>query len=188
MYIQLYFIIFMFGCVYSRIAFINVHKNSIIKNKLNTNTTYNKNALHSNSAKALMPQAITKKQIIEEVSMETKENKKTVEKIMNGIFDNIYRHLENNEKIYIHKFGMYYNIFRKQRRIKNVRTKEDVHIESSHMPHFKFSKIFKDLIKSNIKVDGSKTSTRESEFDEENIHIDNVNENFNENVNEKLIY
>ncbi|KAI4839289.1 bacterial histone-like protein [Plasmodium brasilianum] len=169
-------------------AFINVHKNNIINNKIGVNNSYNKNALYQSSSKVPVSQAITKKQIIEEVSMETKESKKTVEKIMNGIFDNIYKHLENNEKIYIHKFGMYYNIFRKKRCIKNLRTKEDIHLESSHMPHFKFSKIFKDLIKVNVKAKKRETDQDENELEEDDLHMGNINESFKENVNEKLIY
>ncbi|SOV76087.1 bacterial histone-like protein [Plasmodium sp. gorilla clade G3] len=189
MYIILYCVLFIFQVVYSRRAFINVHKNNIINNKLSVNNPYNKNALYQSSSKIPMSQAITKKQIIEEVSMETKENKKTVEKIMNGIFDNIYKHLENNEKIYIHKFGMFYNIFRKKRCIKNLRTKEDIEIESSHMPHFKFSKVFKELIKQNVKVKkGKGVSTSDHDLDEDDINMDNINESFKENVNEKLIY
>ncbi|WBY55416.1 bacterial histone-like protein [Plasmodium yoelii yoelii] len=120
--------------------------------------------------------------------METKESKKTVEKIMNGIFDNIYKHLENNEKIYIHKFGMYYNIFRKKRYIKNMRTKEDIEIESSHVPHFKFSKIFKDMIKVNIKAKKGEGYEEDTEFEEDELDMDNINESFKENVNEKLVY
>ncbi|GAW80111.1 bacterial histone-like protein [Plasmodium gonderi] len=188
MHIIWYFLFFTSEFVYSRRAFINVHKNNIINNKLGVNNTYNKNALYQSSSKVPISQMITKKQIIEEVSMETKESKKTVEKIMNGIFDNIYKHLENNEKIYIHKFGMYYNIFRKKRCIKNMRTKEDIHIESSHMPHFKFSKIFRDLIKVNVKTKKDDTEDDENELNEENMNMGSINESFNENVNEKLIY
>ncbi|EUD67870.1 hypothetical protein C922_01482 [Plasmodium inui San Antonio 1] len=188
MYIIWCLLFFTFEFAYSRRAFINVHKNNIINNKLGVNNTYNKNALYQSSSKVPISQAITKKQIIEEVSMETKESKKTVEKIMNGIFDNIYKHLENNEKIYIHKFGMYYNIFRKKRCIKNMRTKEDIHIESSHMPHFKFSKIFRDLIKVNVKAKKGDDEDEENDMNEENMNMGNINESFNENVNEKLIY
>ncbi|SBT70821.1 bacterial histone-like protein, putative [Plasmodium malariae] len=188
MYILLYLFFFTLEFAYSRRAFINVHKNNIINNKIGVNNSYNKNALYQSSSKVPVSQAITKKQIIEEVSMETKESKKTVEKIMNGIFDNIYKHLENNEKIYIHKFGMYYNIFRKKRCIKNLRTKEDIHVESSHMPHFKFSKIFKDLIKVNVKAKKRETDQDENELEEDDLHMGNINESFKENVNEKLIY
>ncbi|CRG99254.1 bacterial histone-like protein, putative [Plasmodium relictum] len=188
MYVILYFFFFIFKIVISRRAFINVHKNNIINSKISVSNPYNKNALYQTSSKIPISQAITKKQIIEEVSMETKESKKTVEKIMNGIFDNIYKHLENNEKIYIHKFGMYYNVYRKKRCIKNMRTKEDIHIESSHMPHFKFSKVFKDLIKVNVKVKKDKSDDDENELEEENFHKENINESFKENVNEKLIY
>ncbi|SBT76244.1 bacterial histone-like protein, putative [Plasmodium ovale] len=188
MYLTVYLLLFAFEFVYTRRAFINVHKNSIVNNKIGGNAPYNKNALYQSSSKVPISQAITKKQIIEEVSMETKESKKTVEKIMNGIFDNIYKHLENNEKIYIHKFGMYYNIFRKKRCIKNMRTKEDIHIESSHMPHFKFSKIFKDLIKVNVKAKKGDSYDEETDMDEENLNMENINESFKENVNERLVY
>ncbi|CAD2086313.1 bacterial histone-like protein, putative [Plasmodium vinckei] len=188
MHIILFFFCFMFEYVHSRQAFINVHKNNIINKKISSNSSYNKNALYQNSPKAPISQAVTKKQIIEEVSMETKESKKTVEKIMNGIFDNIYKHLENNEKIYIHKFGMYYNIFRKKRYIKNMRTKEDIEIESSHVPHFKFSKIFKDMIKTNIKAKKGEGYEEGTDFEEDDLDMDNINESFKENVNEKLVY
>lgn len=204
MYKVFLFFIYILKIAESRRAFISVHKNNIINNKMGGSPPPSKNVLFQTPPKIALSQAITKKQIIEEVAMETKENKKTVEKIMNGILDNIYKHLENNEKIYIHKFGIYYNVFRKKRSIKNVKTKEEIQVESSHSPYFKFSKIFKDLIKTNVKVKkedddlyddensdqkhSSHGDEDENGIEEENLHKRNINESFNENLNEKLIY
>lgn len=98
--------------------------------------------------------AMTKADLIEEVSRLAELTRKDSEIIVETIFDSVVRSLRVGDKIEIRGFGSFRTRQRKPRVGRNPKTGARVEVPAKKIPYFKPSKELKDLI------NGSETQTQ----------------------------
>lgn len=109
-------------------------------------------ARHNEPLQKEISSAMTKADLIEEVSRAIEMNRKDSEIIVETIFENIVNALRSADKIEIRGFGSFRTRQRKSRIGRNPKTGDRVDVPPKKVPYFKPSKELKDLI------NGSKSS------------------------------
>ena len=100
--------------------------------------------------------AMTKADLIDEVSRLAELTRKDSEVIVETIFDSVVRSLRAGDKIEIRGFGSFRTRQRKPRMGRNPKTGEKVEVPAKKIPFFKPSKELKDLVNEGI-VDAAAT-------------------------------
>ena len=90
--------------------------------------------------------AMTKAELIEEVSKVVEMTRKDSEMIVETIFDSIVNSLHKGEKIEIRGFGSFRTRQRQPRVGRNPKTGSRVEVPSKRIPYFKPSKELRDLV------------------------------------------
>src|SRR4051795_1231216 len=90
--------------------------------------------------------AMTKAELIEEVSKVVEMTRKDSETIVETIFDSIVNSLHKGEKIEIRGFGSFRTRQRQPRVGRNPKTGSRVEVPSKRIPYFKPSKELRDLV------------------------------------------
>src|SRR5437763_8396750 len=90
--------------------------------------------------------AMTKAELIEEVSKVVEMTRKDSETIVETIFDSIVNSLQKGEKIEIRGFGSFRTRQRQPRVGRNPKTGSRVEVPSKRIPYFKPSKELRDLV------------------------------------------
>jgi integration host factor subunit beta len=101
---------------------------------------------HRNSPYVTEHEAMTKADLIEEVSQLAELTRKDSEVIVETIFDSIVRSLRVGDKIEIRGFGSFRTRQRKPRVGRNPKTGDRVEVPAKKIPFFKPSKELKDLV------------------------------------------
>ena len=91
-------------------------------------------------------EAMTKAELVEEVSKVSDLTKKHSEVIVDTVFQTIVDALHRGEKIELRGFGSFRLRSRKSRTGRNPKTGEKVEVPSKKIPYFKPGKELKDLI------------------------------------------
>ena len=94
--------------------------------------------------------AMTKADLIDEVSRLAELTRKDSEVIVETIFDSVVRSLRAGDKIEIRGFGSFRTRQRKPRMGRNPKTGEKVEVPAKKIPFFKPSKELKDLVNEGI--------------------------------------
>ncbi|MBR6209272.1 MAG: HU family DNA-binding protein [Oscillospiraceae bacterium] len=89
---------------------------------------------------------MNKAELIVEVAAKTGLSKKDSEKSINAALETITASLENGEKVSLVGFGVFEVKEREERMGRNPRTKEEVAIPASRVPHFKAGKALKEAV------------------------------------------
>src|ERR1035437_5785145 len=92
--------------------------------------------------------AMTKADLIEEVSRVVEMTRKESEVIVEAIFDSIVRSLRSGDKIEIRGFGSFRTRQRQPRTGRNPKTGARVEVPAKKIPYFKPSKELKDVVNS----------------------------------------
>ena len=90
--------------------------------------------------------AMTKADLIEEVSRVVEMTRKDSEVIVESIFDSVVKSLRSGDKIEIRGFGSFRTRQRQARIGRNPKTGERVEVPAKRIPFFKPSKELKDLV------------------------------------------
>jgi integration host factor subunit beta len=90
--------------------------------------------------------AMTKADLIEEVSRVVEMTRKEAEVIVEAIFDSIVRALRSGDKIEIRGFGSFRTRQRQPRVGRNPKTGARVEVPAKKIPYFKPSKELKDIV------------------------------------------
>jgi len=90
--------------------------------------------------------AMTKAELVEEVSRVSDLTKKHAEVIVKTVFDSIIEALHKDQKIELRGFGSFRIRQRRSRQGRNPKTGEKVHVPAKKIPYFKPGKELKDLI------------------------------------------
>src|ERR1700674_1561920 len=98
------------------------------------------------SMPARSAKAMTKADLIDEVSRLAELTRKDSEVIVETIFDSVVRSLRAGDKIEIRGFGSFRTRQRKPRVGRNPKTGEKVEVPAKKIPFFKPSKELKDLV------------------------------------------
>src|ERR1051325_10037340 len=101
--------------------------------------------------------AMTKAELVEEVSRAAELTKKDSEVIVEEVFKNIIQALNRGEKIELRGFGSFRVRGRGARRGRNPKTGAPVNIPAKQVPYFKAGKELKELINQNSGTTSSKT-------------------------------
>jgi integration host factor subunit beta len=91
-------------------------------------------------------QAMTKAELVEEVSRAIEVTRKDSEVVVETIFDSIVKALRNGDKIEIRGFGSFRTRKRQSRIGRNPKTGARVDVPAKTIPYFKPSKELKDLV------------------------------------------
>jgi len=94
--------------------------------------------------------AMTKADLIEEVSRVVEMTRKESEVIVEAIFDSIVRSLRSGDKIEIRGFGSFRTRQRQPRVGRNPKTGARVEVPAKKIPYFKPSKELKDVVNSSV--------------------------------------
>ena len=94
--------------------------------------------------------AMTKADLIDEVSRLAELTRKDSEVIVDTIFDSVVRSLRAGDKIEIRGFGSFRTRQRKARMGRNPKTGEKVEVPAKKIPFFKPSKELKDLVNEGV--------------------------------------
>jgi integration host factor subunit beta len=97
--------------------------------------------------------AMTKADLIDEVSRLAELTRKDSEVIVETIFDSVVRSLRAGDKIEIRGFGSFRTRQRRPRVGRNPKTGERVEVPAKKIPFFKPSKELKDLVNEGIAED-----------------------------------
>jgi integration host factor subunit beta len=95
-------------------------------------------------------EAMTKADLIEEVSQLAELTRKDSEVIVETIFDSIVRSLRVGDKIEIRGFGSFRTRQRKARVGRNPKTGDRVEVPAKKIPFFKPSKELKDIVNTGV--------------------------------------
>lgn len=90
--------------------------------------------------------AMTKAELVEEVSRVSELTKKHAEVIVKTVFDSIIEALHKDQKIELRGFGSFRIRQRRSRQGRNPKTGEKVHVPAKKIPYFKPGKELKELI------------------------------------------
>lgn len=90
---------------------------------------------------------MTKAELSESVASKTDLARATAENVVNVLFDDIVRALEQGEKVAISGFGTFEVVSRKARTGRNPKTGELIEIPASKAAKFKPGKVLRDSIK-----------------------------------------
>lgn len=91
-------------------------------------------------------QAMTKAELIDEVSKITNLTKKETETIVNTIFDNITDALARGDKVELRGFGSFRIRHRQSRKGRNPKTGTAVDVPDKRVPFFKVGKRLRELV------------------------------------------
>src|SRR5207247_8416507 len=95
--------------------------------------------------------AMTKAELVEEVSRVSELTKKHAEVIVKTVFDSIIEALHKDQKIELRGFGSFRIRQRRSRQGRNPKTGEKVHVPAKKIPYFKPGKELKELINSSAR-------------------------------------
>jgi len=98
------------------------------------------------AAEAARRGAMTKAELIEEVSRVVDMTRKDSEVIVEAIFDSVVKSLRTGDKIEIRGFGSFRTRQRQPRVGRNPKTGARVEVPAKRIPYFKPSKELKDLV------------------------------------------
>lgn len=87
-----------------------------------------------------------KQDLVEVIASKTGETKKSVENIVNCVFDTIVQRMKAGEIIDIHGFGKFVTTFKEAHEGKNVRTGEVVQVAAKYTPKLRYSSTVKKII------------------------------------------
>lgn len=90
--------------------------------------------------------AMTKADLVEEISKDTGLSKKDTSIVVNMIIDNICKALAEGDKVELRGFGSFKVKSRKPRRARNPRTGEAVDVPAKLVPYFKASNELKSKV------------------------------------------
>src|SRR3954462_7053418 len=128
------------------------------------NSTNGKTGIRSESKAAM-----TKAELIEEVSKVVEMTRKDSETIVETIFDSIVNSLHKGEKIEIRGFGSFRTRQRQPRVGRNPKTGSRVEVPSKRIPYFKPSKELRDLVNGSNHVQEPQTPNVTLATDSEKI-------------------
>ncbi len=89
---------------------------------------------------------MNKKEFVERVSESTETTKKDTEKIVNAVFEEIAKALEEKDNVQIIGFGTFEARFRQERNGVNPSTGEELVIPERYVPAFKPGKKLKERV------------------------------------------
>ena len=92
---------------------------------------------------------LTKKDIVNSIYMQLGFSKKILDVILEDILEIIVSSLKNNKKVKISNFGTFEIRYKKERKGRNPKTKEEKKISARNVVLFKPSKVFKEFINQN---------------------------------------
>jgi len=98
-----------------------------------------------------MAKNITKADIVDRVAGGTGLTKLETEAIIEGFLKTVIESLKEGNSIEIRGFGSYKVKKKKARQARNPKTGEQVFVPEHHVPTFKFSKDFKDIVNRGLK-------------------------------------
>ena len=90
--------------------------------------------------------AMTKADLIDEVSKVSNLTKKETETIVNTIFDNITDALRKGDKVELRGFGSFRIRYRNSRKGRNPKTGSSVDVPEKRVPFFKVGKRLRELV------------------------------------------
>ena len=93
---------------------------------------------------------MTKSDIIKEVAEGTGLTKVEIEAVLDGIITSISESLKRGERIDLRGFGSFIVKHRSARDARNPATREIVKLNERHIPAFKVSKIFKEVVNKSL--------------------------------------
>lgn len=96
--------------------------------------------------------AMTKADLIEEVTRVTELTRKDAEVIVESIFESVVKSLHRGDKIEIRGFGSFRTRQRQSRIGRNPKTGTRVEVPAKRIPYFKPSKELKDLINGEVET------------------------------------
>src|SRR5947209_9560453 len=103
--------------------------------------------------------AMTKAELIEEVSRVVEMTRKDSEMIVETIFDSIVNSLHKGEKIEIRGFGSFRTRQRQPRVGRNPKTGPRVEVPSKRIPYFKPSKELRDIVNGSTSEEVTRSSS-----------------------------
>ena len=89
---------------------------------------------------------LTKKDIVNSIYMQLGFSKKILDLILEDVLEIIIKSLKNNKKVKISNFGSFEIRYKKERKGRNPKTKEEKKISARNVVLFKPSKDFKEFI------------------------------------------
>ena len=89
---------------------------------------------------------LTKKDIVNSIYMQLGFSKKILDLILEDVLEIIIKSLKNNKKVKISNFGTFEIRYKKERKGRNPKTKEEKKISARNVVLFKPSKDFKEFI------------------------------------------
>ena len=89
---------------------------------------------------------LTKKDIVNSIYMKLGFSKKILDLILEDVLEIIIKSLKNNKKVKISNFGTFEIRYKKERKGRNPKTKEEKKISARNVVLFKPSKDFKEFI------------------------------------------
>tara|TARA_B100000886_G_C20364540_1_gene466725 strand:+ start:594 stop:890 length:297 start_codon:yes stop_codon:yes gene_type:complete len=89
---------------------------------------------------------LTKKDIVNSIYMQLGFSKKILDLILEDFLEIIIKSLKNNKKVKISNFGTFEIRYKKERKGRNPKTKEEKKISARNVVLFKPSKDFKEFI------------------------------------------
>ena len=92
---------------------------------------------------------LTKKDIVNSIYMQLGFSKKILDLILEDVLEIIIKSLKNNKKVKISNFGTFEIRYKKERKGRNPKTKEEKIISKRNVVLFKPSKDFKDFVNIN---------------------------------------
>lgn len=90
---------------------------------------------------------MTKNDLIRCICDDTGLPKKDIKLVIESFFNSVVESLNVGEKVILSDFGKFYVTERKEKKMRDVQTKEIINIESRKFPTFKFSKRVRNEIK-----------------------------------------
>ena len=89
---------------------------------------------------------LTKKDIVNSIYMQLGFSKKILDLILEDVLEILIKSLKNNKKVKISNFGTFEIRYKKERKGRNPKTKEEKKISARNVVLFKPSKDFKEFI------------------------------------------
>ena len=91
---------------------------------------------------------MTKAELVDEVARNSDLSKKDAEVIVQTVLDSIIESLKSGTKVELRGFGSFRLRSRSERRGRNPKTGDQVHVPAKEVPYFKPGKDLKELISS----------------------------------------
>lgn len=91
---------------------------------------------------------MTKAELVEEVARNSDLSKKDAEVIVQSVLDSIIESLKSGTKVELRGFGSFRLRSRSERKGRNPKTGDQVHVPAKKVPYFKPGKDLKELINS----------------------------------------